>query len=101
MNPPELVKLICGEFYVPGKRYPGNLPANVEKWYAYCSDGGHCLVCVLAQDYKEGADLKNYLVPVPVKTVMRSHEVKGGYVVVNVPYSEEIGLMAPPEDEEF
>ena len=101
MTPQETVRLVCQDFLVAGKRYPSNLPADVEKWYAYCIDGGHCVVCVLKQDYKPDTDLTNFLVPVPVKTVLRSHQIKGGYVVVDVPYSEEIGLMAPEGDDEF
>ena len=101
MNPREITKLVLGEFYVPGKRYSGNLPAFLEQWYVYTSDGGHCILCILQQDYKEGVDLTNYLIPVPVKTVLRSHALKGNYVVVDLPYNSNIGLIAPPEDDEF
>lgn len=101
MNPRETVKLVCQGFLVTGKQYPGNLPAAVEQWYAYCSDGGHCIVCVLEQDYKEGTDLTDYLIPVPVKSVLRKHQIKGGYVVVDVSYDSGIGLMTPAGDDEF
>lgn len=97
----DTVRLVCGEFYVPGKRYHSALPPELERWYAYCSDGGHCVVCVLKQDYQPGVDLTDYLVPVPVKTVLRGYSVQEGYVVVDVGYDPRLGLLAPAGDDQF
>lgn len=94
-------KLVCGEFWVPGKTYHSPLPAELSAWYAYCSDGGHCIVCCLEQDYCPDTDLTDYLVPVPVMTVLRGYSVKNGYAVASVPYSKDLGLLAPEEDAEF
>ena len=101
MIPEESVKIVCGEFYVPGKYYPGNLPAEIKPWYAYCRDGGHCIVCCLPEYFNSEKDLTNELLPVPVKSVLRGYKIKNGYVVVDLPYSSEIGLITPTEDDEF
>lgn len=105
----QIVRRVCGEFYVPGKSYHSPLPQELQNWYAYCSDGGHCIVCCLEQDaWQVESDLTNYLLPVPVKTVLRKYETLQNYlvndlcyIVVNIPYSSEIGLTTPPEDEEL
>lgn len=69
--------------------------------YAYCSDGGHSIVCCLKQDFQTGIDLTDFLLPVPVKSVLRGYQNLDGYIVVDLPYSTEIGLITSPEDDEF
>lgn len=96
-----IARMVCGEFWVSNRTYHSPLPKNVAPWYSYCSDGGHCIVCCLKEDYKEGIDLTNYLVPVPVKTVLKNYQVKGQYVVVDLPYSPELGVLTPAKDTEF
>ncbi len=96
-----VVQKVCGEFYVPGKSYHSQLSSQLQEWYAYCSDGGHCIVCCLKADYKPEGDLTDYLLPVPVKSVLQDYELHRGYVVVDLPYSSEIGLITPREDDEF
>lgn len=86
---------------VAGKQYPAPLPADVLPWYAYTRDGGHSIVCALAQHYQPDTDLTDELVPVPVKTVLRGYTVRGGYVVVDAAYRPDVGLVTPPEDDEF
>ena len=95
------MELVCWGFLVSGKTYPGDVPTQLKPWYAYCSDGGHCIVCCLKQDYKEDGDLSDYLLPVPVKSVLRGYTMRRGYVVVDLPYSPELGLITPHEDDEF
>lgn len=101
LNTQKIVRLVCGEFYVEGKQYPKPLPSEIEQWYGYCSDSGHNLICCLAQDYQEEQDLTQNLIPVPVKAVLKEYEIKDGYVVVDLPYSSELGLLTNPEDDEF
>lgn len=101
MNIQATARKICGEFYVAGKSYPGNLPAELQPWYAYCSDGGHCVVCCLKQHYQSEGDLTGELLPVPVKAVLRGYEILRGYVVVSLPYSQQVGLITDPKDDEY
>ena len=101
MTPQEKTRLVCGSAYVPGKSYPRELPVELQPWHGYCNDGGHCIVCCLKEDFQPGEDLTIKLVPAPVKTVLRCYEIREGYVVVDIPYSPTLGLMAPPEDNEF
>jgi hypothetical protein len=65
------------------------------------TDFGHNIVCILEEDYQEGEDLKKFLVPAPVKAVLREYSMRNGYVVVNLPYDAQEGLLISPEDEEF
>lgn len=97
----EIARIVCEGFYVPGKAYPQKLPPQLSNWYAYCSDAGHSIVCCLKEDYRPGVDLTQYLLPVSVKTVLKGYEVKQGYVVVDLPYSPELGLVTSEEDYEF
>lgn len=97
----QIARKVCGEFYVSGKSYHSPLPSKLQEWYAYCSDGGHCIVCCLKSDYKADGDLTNYLLPVPVKSVLRGYETLRGYVVVDLPYSIDYGLVVPKDDDEF
>ena len=100
MNHSEIIREVLGEFFVAGKRYHAPLPAELANWYAYASDCGHNVVCLLKRDYRETGDLKGSLVPVPVKAVLRGYEIKRGYVVVDVAYSAQVGLLTDPSDDE-
>jgi hypothetical protein len=91
-------------FLVHGKSYHSELPAIVKDYYCYTSDGGHSILCLLEKIIRydvPASELWRQLCPVPVKAVLRKYRIQGGFVVVDVPYSEEIGLQANPEDDEF
>lgn len=46
-----------------------------------------------APKHKEGEPIENFLVPAPIKSVIRhGYTVKDGYVWSNIPYSKETGL---------
>ncbi len=84
--------------------YHSKLPPELEKFYVYFPDAGHSINCLLAEHAAEAFtthSVRDHLVPVPVKTVLRGYKVQRGYVVVDVPYDSELGLMVEPEDEEF
>ena len=97
----EIVSRVCEGFLVPGKQYHAPLPDPLREWYAYCSDGGHCVVCCLRSDYQDSGDLTDFLLPVPVKAVLRGYEVRRGYIIVDLPYSPKLGLITNPADDEF
>ena len=84
-----------GPYLVPGRTYPGSLPAGLAEWYCYTIDGGHSIACRLASDPDAG------LLPVPVRTVLRGYRVTAAGVIVDLPYDDELGIVTPPEDDEF
>jgi hypothetical protein len=101
METQELVRQLSGAYYVEHKSYYTDLPTEVLPWYVYLSDCGHNIVCILAKDYQEETELTQFLIPIPVKTVLRDYQIKNGYVVVDLPYSSEEGLLISEEDDEF
>lgn len=90
-----------GGYLTYGKVYPRPLPPELAEWYAYICDGGHSICCVLKRHYKPNSDLSDQLVPVPVRAVLKGYEIKGDYVVVDVPYSDECGVLSEDDDYEF
>ena len=103
MTPQEITREFCGEFYVPWKRYSAPLPAELETWYCYTSDGGHSIACLLEGLIKQSPELWQQLCPVPVKTVLRGWRTEGQFVVVTTgfKYTDQLGLQVDPADDEF
>lgn len=101
MNPQQIIKHIVGIYLVPGKQYPQPLPAELQPWYCYTRDGGHSIVCAIKSLYRPGGSPDDFLVTVPVKTVLRGYSQQNGYILVDVPYNSQVGLMVPEEDDEF
>jgi hypothetical protein len=97
-SPQVITRAVCGEFFVEGRLYTGNMPFEIQAWYAYCSDKGHCLVCCLLDHYEPEGDLISKLLPVPVRAVLRGFKIIRGYIVVDLPYSPETGLCTNPRD---
>ena len=96
--------LIIAQLHLPldkTKSYPRQLPPELAAWYCYPEDAGHSIVCVLKQHYQPDTDLTDRLIPVPVKSVQRGYEVKGSYIIVDLPYDSNLGLITPPEDDEY
>lgn len=93
----------AGTFYVSGKSYHTPLPPELADWYVYCSDGGHCLICLLDQFYTpEDDDLISGSIPIPVKAVMRSYRIERDWIIVSgLEYSETLGLITQAEDDEY
>lgn len=87
------------------KTYHSQLPKEIADWYCYPIDSGHSILCLLAchigEAFSPGTDPTDHLIPVPVKAVLRGYTVKDGFVVVDLPYSEEIGLEPEDSDDEF
>lgn len=83
-------------------RYHSSLPPELAKWYCYTIDGGHSILAILKAHYKDDMVFTDYLLPCPVKAVLSTnYEIKNGYVVVDLPYSTEVGLMTEPKYDEF
>lgn len=92
---------VIGDVNDTTKRYPKPLPPPVARWYCYPKDAGHSILCVLKSSVDAGLLDDDSLVPVPVRSVMRKHKVKNGYIIVDMPYDARIGLQVPAGDEEF
>ncbi len=95
------VHRVIGDVNDTTKRYPKPLPPPVARWYCYPKDAGHSILCVLKSSVDAGLLDDDSLVPVPVRSVMRKHKVKNGYIIVDMPYDARIGLRVPDGDEEF
>jgi hypothetical protein len=105
MDTREIINRNLRGMLVSGKSYPSPLPPELETWYAYTLDGGHSIVCLLethaGEAFASHAE-RDYLVPAPVRAVLRAgYRVSRGYVVVDLPYDDKLGLMTEPEDDEY
>lgn len=103
-EPRNLIREAIGDhMLVAGKGYPGPLPGALSRWYCYTLDGGHSIAVVTEQHFEPGVDAARYLVPAPVKTVLREgwRTSPEGLVVADIPYSPGIGLRTERGDDEF
>ncbi|MFA7124978.1 MAG: hypothetical protein WC129_03030 [Sphaerochaetaceae bacterium] len=100
---PDLIRRAKLERYVvPGRRYPRPLPSELEAAYVYTRDGGHSILIVLENEYIEGTPAEGYLVPAPVRAVLRAgYRVRDGLVWCTLPYSSEVGLLTEDGDDEY
>lgn len=88
----------CTPGVVPGRSYPEPLPAELVPWYCYLRDGGHSIAVVVPEGEGAPEDPTDYLVPVPVRTVLRTEwHVDGGYVYCRVPYDPQLGVLTEQE----
>jgi hypothetical protein len=105
-DPAPAPSLICRagleRYIVPGRRYHSALPPELEAAYCYTVDGGHSVIVVLENEYVEGSPVEGWLVPAPVRAVLRAgYQVRDGLVWCRLPYSSEVGLLTESEDDEY
>lgn len=104
MSKKQIIEVVAGGTLVEGKVYPTPLPPELGEWYCYLTDSGHSII-VLLEDSAGAAllshDTVNHLVAAPVKAVLRGYRQARGYIVCDLPYSPELGLMTAPEDDEY
>lgn len=110
--------------------YVRELPVELAPWHGYLLDAGHCiwsipgksvrtftnsarsLVCdehhIQAAAYdvndvmsKNDLEIQEWLIPASVKSVLRGYKIVRGYVVNNLAYDPDIGLLQPDGDDEF
>lgn len=82
-------------------RFDG-LPKELEPFYIYYQDCGKCILSILECHFNEAVEsgkFKDYLVGVPCSYVLRKgYRLYNGYVIVDAPYSKELGLLVDEED---
>ena len=101
MNQQAIIQSILRGYLISGQSYPQPLPEVLQSWYCYTCDGGHSIVCAVKQMYQPGVGPEAFLVPVPVKTVLRGYAEQDGYIIVDLPYDKQVGLITPQGDDEF
>ncbi len=87
------------------KSYHSPLPQELVEWYRYSRDCGHSIICILKAYEAEVFELSNdpcdFLIPVPVKAVLRSYTVSNDFIIADLDYSSATGLRVNPEDYEY
>jgi len=106
MNPQQVINTVLGTYLTqPQPMYPRELPPDLAAWYCHTIDGGHSILGLLAASTEPWPnDPTDYLVPIPVKSVLRGYRAARGYVVATSPElrcSSELGLIVPEEDNKY
>ena len=102
LNHKPIIEQLLGSSLVTSKTYPRPLPEELQAWYCYTTDGGHSILCALKSAYVPDADPASFLVPAPVKSVLRAgYHQQDGYIVVDLPCDSQVGLRTPVEDDEY
>lgn len=96
----DISKALQGLPLKPGAQYPHELPPEIKPFYCYPIDCGHSIL-ILPATFQDKHPVENWLVPAPVKTVLRLGWKKvDGVPVVSIDYDPDLGLVVPSEDEE-
>lgn len=111
-------------------RYHKELPAELERWYEYLPDAGHCILCLpskmkifnsqnktfyedkelnsLCNNFdieklllQSDSEVRNWIVPASVKAVQRGYRIVRGYVVSNLECCSVFGLIQEDGDDEY
>ena len=86
------------------KKYHSELPEELSIWYCYPLDSGHSIMAMLECHYKEKTaeeTFEDYLMPLPVKQVLRKYKIVDGYVITEGEYSYEVGAKIYDGDDEY
>lgn len=102
---PDQVILSQGLPLRPGAAYPAPLDPELAAWYLYPVDSGHSVlvaVAALVPQGQEDGDVSDYLVPAPVRMVQRVgwRRNSEGFLISQVPYDHDLGLVSEPGDDE-
>lgn len=97
---PPLDELVAG--LEPGRVYPRPLPADLAGWYCYVTGAGHSIVVIPENQLRAGEAAADLAVPAPVRTVLRcGWRVQNGWIVSDVPYDDDLGVVVEDDDEEL
>lgn len=90
-----------GAYLVAGRAYPHRLPEELASWYCYLTDSGHSIAIIPESLFNTTGNLADLLCPAPVRTVLHvGWRIHDGFVVADIPYDSQVGLLAPEEDTE-
>lgn len=107
MNPQQIIAETLGAYLTSPQpaQYLRPLPPDLAAWYCHTIDGGHSILGLLAANVAPWpTDPTDYLVPIPVKSVLRGYRTERGYIVATSPdirYDSTLGLIVPEEDNEY
>jgi len=103
MDRTEIIRRAGLEAWIlPGRTYPHPLPGELDPYYCYTRDGGHSILVVIETEYQEGEDPVRFIIPAPVRTVLRAgFRVQDGFVWTGIPYDSENGISVEEEDVEY
>ena len=91
-----------GAWVLPGRTYPLPLPRELEPYYCYTRDGGHSILVVIETEYQEGEDPVRFIIPAPVRTVLRAgFRIRDGLAWAGIPYDSENGIAVDEQDVEY
>lgn len=86
---------------LPRRRYHSELPTDLDRYYHYTDDAGHCIEVILRQHVGLGSP-EDFAISVPVKSVLRGYSIENGYIVAEkIDYDECCGAVLDCEDYEF
>lgn len=80
---------------VSKRTYSKGFPAELQPYFYYISDSGHCIMCVLECHLEEAqqSSMDDYELPIPIRYVLeKGYRLIDVYVVVDAPYDSAIGL---------
>jgi hypothetical protein len=87
---------------LPGREYPHPLPDEVVPFYCYTRDGGHSLLVVLENEYQDGQDPERFIIPAPVRAVLRAgYHLTDGLLWCTLAYERDSGLVVEEGDREL
>jgi hypothetical protein len=84
--------------------YSGSIPSELRPFYTYLTGQGHCIKVIpsLLEREADQGNPEDYLLPAPVKTVLRCGiRWMRGFPVAPIPFIPGHGLAVPPEDTEL
>ena len=103
MNRTDIIREAGLEKWVlPGRTYPHPLPDDLTPYYCYTRDGGHSILVVVENEYRQGDPPVRFIIPAPVKTVLKAgYHLRDGLVWAVLPYDSDDGLKVNDEDVEY
>jgi hypothetical protein len=103
MNRTEIIREAGLEpFVITGRKYPHSLPDDLTPFYCYTRDGGHSILVVLENEYRRGDSPVRFIVPAPIKTVLKAgYYQRDGFVWAVLPYNRDGGLQVEEEEVEY
>ena len=86
----------------PEGRIPSLLPDDLSPYYCYTRDGGHSILVVVENEYRQGDPPVRFIIPAPVKMVLKAgYHLKDGFVWAVLPYDRDDGIRVDDKDVEY